>query len=314
MLSTTTAVSLYGKLTKDSSTENLADGLILINDSIRAVCSLRPFAFLEALRTVSTVASQRSYQIPNDLKSSLADVYVTVGTTIYCPTPVIDDAKWKAILASNLGETDVPEFWYREGDLVNFAPIPATSGNTITFRGRKKVRDLSISDYTTGTIVSVANGGTAVVGNGTAWAASMAGRYIRITESDTANKGDGKWYEIASVASATALTLSKPYSGTAIAAGAAAYNIAQVSPIPEEYDIAPVYRAAALYYTKEDGNQADRFWRMYDGGVEAGLSGSYGGVVGRLLDEGRDERHYIGPEISTPLDPNWPERELASGF
>lgn len=315
MLSFTGARAMFGSLTNDSTSANLTLGDTFINDSIRAVLSLRPWAFLEKTETIDTVASQQRYEIPNSLKDSLTDVYVTIGTNIYAPLPVVSELDWKVILESALGEGDQPVYWYREGTKVYFAPTPATAGSTITFRGRERARDLSIADYTTGTIVSVANGGVAVVGNGTTWATSMAGRFIRITESDTALKGDGRWYEIASVESATTLTLKKPYEGTTIAAGAAAYTIGQMMPIPEEYDIAPVYRAVALYYTKEDVTSiSDRFWRMYDGGVEAGLSETYGGVIGRMMNEGKNESHYTAPvSLNTP-DPNWPERNLCTGF
>jgi hypothetical protein len=315
MKSYTSLRNLYGSLTNDSASANLTLGDTLINDSIMALLSIRPWAFLEKTVDIDTVASQQAYSIPNSLRESLTDVYVTVGTTVYNPVPIISEIDWKAILMANLGESDNQSFWYREGSDIKLAPTPATAGNTITFRGRKKARDLSIADYSTGTVVSIANGAKAVVGNGTTWTASMAGRYIKIIESNTALKGDGEWYEIASVESATSLTLSKPYEGTAIAAGAAAYVIGQMSLIPEEYDIAPVYRAVALYYQTEDVTGiSDRFWRMYDGGVEAGMTDTYGGVVGRMLNEGKDERRSVPPSKLVIPDPNWPERDLATGF
>ena len=315
MYTYTTARNLYGTLCNDSSSANLTVGDSLINDSILAVRSIRPFAFLESVETLDTVASQQAYQIPNSIGDRLNDLSVTVGTTVYMPKPIVDSDSWKVVLSSNLGESDAPLYWYRQGTTVLIAPTPATAGNTITFRGRSRVGFRTIADYSTGTITSVANGGVAVVGDSTVWTASMAGRFIRITESDTANNGDGMWYEILSVTDNTHLTLKKPYDGTSIAAGTAAYVIGQVSGIPEEYDIAPIYRAVALYYSKEDSAKASVFWRLYDGGVEAGLSSVYGGAIGRMLEgTGKDERHYLPPENLDVPDPNVPPREIDTTF
>lgn len=159
-----------------------------------------------------------------------------------------------------------------------------------------------------------------MVGTGTTWTTSMAGRYIRIAESDTANKGDGFWYEIASVGSATTLTLTKPYQGTAIAAGTASYTIGQVPRIPEAYQLAPVYRSAALYYQKEGEPEiAESYWRLYDGGKEAGIiseDSPYGGLVGRMMEEAGEkvEGAWMRPlSNNLIIDPNIPP-QLTSGY
>lgn len=135
------------------------------------------------------------------------------------------------------------------------------TGNTITVNSKRNVKDLSIADYTTGTIVSVANGGTAVVGTGTSWTTKMAGRYIRITDSDVANAGDGYWYEIASVGSATTLTLSRAYGGATISAATVAYTIGQMPLLPENYEVLPVYEATSVYWgLNPDKNNRQKFY------------------------------------------------------
>jgi hypothetical protein len=322
MRSYTALRNLYGVFTQSTSTANLATADGLINDSIRAIATLRKgnWWWLETTKDVSTVASQRAYQIPNSLRK-LIDLYVTVGSTIYMPDAIHDSDRWKLILASQLGESDAPRFYYREGSRVLFAPVPASSSNTITFRGRLNLRDLSIGDYTTGGILTATNASTAIVGTGTSWTSAMAGRFIRITESDTANKGDGFWYEIASVGSATTLTLTKPYEGTSISAGNAAYTIGQMSPIPESYDIAPVYRAAALYWdSKGEDKRAQKYWNLYDGGYESGRlspDSEPGGLIGQMLQEAAEK--VEGPVIlpfasqSNIINPNYPQPD-ASGF
>jgi hypothetical protein len=299
-----------------------------VNDSIRTMCNLHggKLRFLETTKDMATVASQEAYQIPNSFRK-LIDMYIYSGTgastdTIYTPEMVFDPTKWKRVKQARYGSQDVPYFSYVEGRKFLLQPIPETSGNLITLRGRLNTRDLTIADYTTGSIVSVANAGVAVIGTGTFWTADMAGRYIQITETTADNGGDGFWYEIASVTDTTHLTLLKPYEGVAIAAATAAYTIGQVSAIPEAYDIGICYRSAALYWdNNNDLARAKSYWLKYDGGNEAGFTTNYGGIVGQMIvTEGEtEEGSYIPPFGSESTFPSqdgpyyWP-RQDASGF
>ena len=186
MLSYTGLRNLFGNLTGDATSTNLTLGDTLINESIRTIATMRggKWWWLETSVDVLTVASQQGYEIPNKIRK-LVNLYVTVGTAVYAPEPIEDPNRWKLILQSNLGTGDVPLYYYRTGNQILLAPTPATAGSTITFRGRLNLRDLSIADYATGTVVSIANGATALVGTGTTFTASMVGRFIKITENTT---------------------------------------------------------------------------------------------------------------------------------
>lgn len=323
----TTFKNDYMKLTNNTEAANETLGATFTNDSIRTICNLQggKLRFLESTTDMTTVASQETYQLPNKYRK-LIDMYIYSGSgsssdTIYMPEMIFDPTKWKLIKAYRLGTSDVPYFTYVENTTFKIQPIPSTTGNLIVVRGRLQTKDLSIADYTTGTIVSVASGGTTVVGSGTTWTADMIGRYIQITETTAANGGDGFWYQIAGYTSATQITLTKPYEGTSIAAGSAVYTIGQCSVIPEAYDIAVVYRSVALYYQQQgDLERAKTFWFMYDGGMEAGYRNDYGGLIQQLLDnEGEtEEGSYIPPFGSSNNIvsgvPYWFPWQLASGF
>ncbi len=317
MLTTTGLKNLYAQVT-DSSTTTATNGLIDMNDSIRTICSIRngDWWFLESLHTQASVASQQGYEIPNNARK-LIDVYNVVGTTTYWPRAIFDPNKWKVVLSYNLGDSDVPLFYYRQGNKVLFVPTPASTAQTINMRVRLQQRDLSIDDYTTGTITSITNGAKALVGSGTTWTADMVGRFIRITQTTAAGGGDGFWYEIAAFTDATHITLVKPYQGTTLAAATAAYTIGQVPIIPEQYQRAIIYRAAALYWENhEDPKKAKDYWNKYDGGYEAGLSNDFGGLIGQMLQEssGTVEGAYIPPDdLRWYIDPNIPPQD-ASGF
>lgn len=386
----------YASLTDPSQTNQTLGGTF-INDSIRTICNLQggKLRFLETTMDIQTVANRQVYQIPNKFRKVI-DTYVTVGdvdsntNTIYMPEMVFDPTKWKLILAYKLGTNDFPYFAYVQNQELRFQPIPASNDNTITIRGRLNVRDLSIENYTTGTIVSVPKsgtltgalvagavsatlnvvwdlptglytmffasgeqrivtltnaaatvtwsdplgeattaastvgteeGGSIVTASGTTFTQDMVGRYLKINETTAANGGDAFWYEIGEYISATVIGLAKPYTGTSITAGTATFIIGQMSPIPEAYDIAVVYRAAALYWRdKGSDKKSEMYWRLYDGGNEAGLNKEYGGVIGQMLDnEGEtEEGAYVPPfggDSATIMQaPYYFPYQQASGF
>lgn len=322
MKSFTEAKQLLGSMAKVASTDTNNINLLVqfFNDSVKTICNIRggKWWFLETTETRDTVASQQAYPIPANIRK-LMSVTVTVGDTVYTPTPVYDKGAWEQIIASNLGESDVPVAYYKQGNEVLFAPTPATSANTITYRGRLNVKDLSIADYTTGTITTVTSGSTTILGTATSWTTAMAGRYLRITDADADDKGDGFWYKISEVTSATTLTLEAPYEGTDISAGAANYIIGQMTPLPEAYDMAPIYRALALYSAINDPlhpNVATNWWKLYDGGQEAGLTSVVAGLVGQMIENESEtvEGHYISPNGIGNTNPNDPPQYPLTGF
>lgn len=326
MLTYTKLLERYTELTDDSQ-ENINVGGGYINDSIRTICNIQggKLRFLEDVVELETVANQEGYQIPNKFRK-IIDLYISnvAGTptenTIYMPEMIFDPTRWKTILAYRLGFSDVPYFTYVQAQKFLIQPIPSTSGNIITVRGRLNTRDLSHQDYTTGTIVSVANEGTTVTGSGTSWTSGMEGRYINIPNTTASNGGDGFWYEIASVTSATELELLKPYSGESIVAGSASYTIGEVPVVPEAYQMAIVYRSAALYWENhEEPNKARMYWTKYDGGNELGINPNYGGIISQMLsNEGEtEEGSYIPPvgkRSNLPDAPYYLPYQDASGF
>lgn len=323
----TILTNLYGSTINNTTASVTTLGQQFINDSIRTICNLQggKLRFLESTKEMFTVANQESYLIPNGFRK-LIDLYIYSGAgsstdTIYSPEMIFDPVKWKTVKQYRLGSGSVPYFTYVENQRLNILPIPDTTGNLITMRGRLQVNDLTIPDYTTGAIVSIANGATAVVGSGTTWTQDMVGRYIQITQTTAPNGGDGFWYQIGLWTDATHIDLLKPYEGRSISAGSATYTIGQCSVIPEAYDVAIVYRAVALYW-QQQGNlpRAKTYWMMYDGGMEAGYRDSYGGLIQQMLDnEGEtEEGAYLPPFASTSSTiqtaPYYFPFQLASGF
>lgn len=271
MLTYTGSRNLFGNLTNNDAAANLTLGDTLINESIRELITLRQWDFRETTSTLSTVASQQAYQLPADV-GKLLNLYVTVSSTRYNPTQVTSRDQWDRINSNTSVTSDIPEFFFIFNNKVEFYPTPASStSNAITFVYERIFRDLSVADYTTGTITTATAASTAIVGDSTVWTAQMVGRVFRITHTDTANTGDGRWYKIASRSSNTAIVLTEPYIGTSISGGSAAYTIGDASIIPEAHQRIPVYRAAEIYFTsiQPQPRRADMYKALYGEGIKA---------------------------------------------
>jgi len=307
MITNSQAEGLLQTLTGVQSTDttNTATLLQFFNDSRRTVANIRTgsWPWLEIQKSVLTTADQEYVEVPNDM-DKVVGVRVRVGgttdqdSTTYIPIMIWDSKKWELVIASRLGSNTYPYYCYQRGTRVLFQPIPSDSSSRVVLIGRRKLTDLNIDDITNITVATATTDSTSVTVSGSA-VATWVGRYIRITASNTVNKGDGAWYEIASVTNSTTIVLTKPYQGTSIVAGAAACTIGQITYEPEAYQMAPIYRAVAQYWDlKENMVLSERYWNLYDGGCEIGKKALPAGLIGQMLDKEGDT--FEGPYFSNP--------------
>lgn len=241
---------MYGNLTNNSASANLTLGDRLINNAYMAVCAERDWNFLLRTNTFVTVASQQAYDLPSDY-GQLVSVNILVGGGSYqfVPTEVSSATEWDRINESTQFTSDYPVYFFVFNGQIKFWPTPSTAGETVTVTYRKKVVDLSVADYTTGSVSALTAAATAVTGSSTTWTAPMAGRYIQLTPSNTAGaSGDNRWYLIDAVGSTTSITLATAYLGLTVS-GSTSYTIGEMSALPEEYQHLPVYLACKVYFT-----------------------------------------------------------------
>lgn len=264
MLTYTGRRTIFGNLTENNASDNLTFGDTIMNNADRKVLNMANWDFMEGTFTRTTVASQQNYELAQDYKRLVASPYITVSSTRYTMKQAPNRKFWDDLnIVSRT--SDIPEWFFIFGRELLIYPAPASSSNTITIPYEKRHIDLTIADYTTGTIVSIANAATTLTGSGTTWTAKMAGRYVRIDDSNTANTGDGQWYKILSRTSDTVIELDWPYQGTTITGGSGTYNIGQVSQLPEDFQMLPVYKAAQIYWAKEgDRSKTISFKELYD--------------------------------------------------
>jgi len=302
--------SLYGSWTKNVGSDNLLLGDQVANDDYRNLCALKDWPFLERSRTVLTVASTQFAPLPYDCDMVREISVVPNGSSIrYVPKLSPSQMHWDHLNLTTFN-SDIPQWYFVLAGQIGLWPRPSQSGNTITIIQKTRVIDLSAADYVAGTIVTATNGTAAIVGSGTTWTKQMVGRYIRITMVDTANTGDGVWYEIASVTDTTNLTLVRNYGGTSIATGSAAYTIGQMPLLPENFQDMPWLYAAGMYWEKENDKRAVAF--LGNHGVSGGMGRPPTGKVKDLinaysspgtdfiLDDG-GEHDIINPNLTISL-------------
>ncbi len=218
----------------------------------------------------------------------LSSVVVTVGSYNYTPKEAPDRVTYDRRNMITVS-SDIPFWWYNFDGKLGLTPRPATASNLITLNAKRLQKDLTVADYTTGTITTTA--GNVITGSGTTWTSQMTGRWLQITDGNATGLGDGFWYKILSVASTTSLVLEKAYAGTAIATGSATYTIAQCSHLPEQYQDLPIYGALRTYFTSIDPapEKAQLYGGMHDAmyaEMEADFTVKN---VSCVIDDGRED-------------------------
>lgn len=288
----TTLKNLSVSLSQNSSPANSTLMVQLVNDAHRYL--LQKYFNNENSFSTLTVGSQQAYDLPPNY-SKLKDVTITVGQLKWTPREVLTRREWDEI--NMLPYTsDIPNWYFIYNGKINIFPIPSTSNYTITFNYKIRVPDLSIEDYSTGT-VAVTNGSKTVTGTGTSWVTSfLPAAGSTINESIWVRlpypQGDGDWYQVSTIDSATQLTLVQPYQG--ITTTGAAYTMGQVPLLLEDFQDLLTYRPLTIYFSSinKDESKAGQFKSMYDEGIK--LMDDYLGTKSVNVDLGAT------PQLSNP--------------
>lgn len=322
MRSYTQSITLLQQMNKIAAgdTETTAFLTTLYNDSLRTIYNIRggKWYFLEKERGIITTAGVGLYAIPTGIRK-VVDLTSTVGTTRYRPTPVYDSKTWNDIKTSNIANSDVTLYYFVQDGYLNIYPPVATSTPFLTLTGRVNTADLGVADSAVTAVVTVTSGLTTITSSTSIFNASMVGKYIKIGSTGVVGGGDNRWYKIVTFSSATSVVIGTTYEGTSISAVSNAVTIAEMTLMPEAYDMAPMWRTTAIYSQINDPTHpeiAKGYWRLYDGGQEAGLSNSVGGILGQMLEnEGASiEDVYMSPYDRVTTDPNTPPRYPLTGM
>lgn len=208
-----------------------------------------------AASSSASIGGVQFYPFPPNY-SKLKDITITVGVLKWTLTEIRTREEWDNLNVFPYYASIPSKFFiYPGGDKggqIGIWPIPSTTGNVITFNYKFRVPDLSIADYSTGT-VTVANGSTAVTGSGTVWTpttnAQLESRWIQFSQTT----GDNLWYQVQSVNSGTSLTLYQPYQGINVSGGS--YTLGQMPIIAEDFQDMLVWKALQYYFSSKVDNK-----------------------------------------------------------
>ena len=219
MLSFNTLYTRYTTVTRNAESANTTIAKQHINESQHHIIGSAfngEWPFLERTRDLTSVASTATYELPADCRKIESVQFQNSSTDLYNPEPVESADHLEYLLRLNLAASNQPQYFYHDRRLnqIIFIPTISSASKTMRIRYRRIVKDMVQADYTTGNITTWTNGDDDVTGSSTSWTTGMAGDYIRITATAAAAGGDGLWYEIESIGSATALVTVKNYLGT----------------------------------------------------------------------------------------------------
>lgn len=261
--------------------------------------------------TDTTVAGQQYYNNPVG-NQSLDEVTITIGSVQYPLSTIYSQHSWNQLNAMQIQPSAIPQFLFPRQLDYGIWPIPQAP-YTITINAFQRDRDLSVIDYSNGT-VSLTNGDATVTGSGTIFTPAMVGRWFTIT--DTSVPGQGYWYKIVTYTSATSIELNQPWNA-ADAAGKS-FLIGESPQLPEEAHILlPVGTAADFYMgLRNDSVKATWFNNVFwtgDGNNnirDFGNSNVAGGLIGLWNRyQGRDRKSLIQrqPNVGSPTWKIWAE-------
>lgn len=296
----TTRRDLFGNLTNNSAAATLAIADVLLNVSEKRIISARDWDFLWRQYTKETVATEQSIKLPAYTYKPQS-IYVTVGSYRYTPCEVTNRDDWDRLNSTSVTSDAVTHYFVYDG-AIELYPIPATSSSVVTFNARRKAKDLTIPDTSgSGVITDIATTGvvTTITQSDTDWGTGMIGQHIKITSTNAALGGDGMWYEIATVPTASTLTLVKTYGGTEITGAVADYTMGELSLIPEPHDTLPVYEALKIYYASVDPDvkKSELYAKMYIESYDQ-MVRDHGSKMNVVVDDGTGQ---YGDEINPNL-------------
>jgi len=149
MLTFTGYQNRFTDFTQNTATANATRGMQLINDSIRYL--VQKYYFNEQQYQTLTQAQVQTYQLPFDVKDVINET-VLVGGILWQPLEASSRQMWDSLNTIPF-YSDFPQFSYRfKSNQIQLFPVPTSSGDPIQINYKRRIKDLSVADYTAGTL------------------------------------------------------------------------------------------------------------------------------------------------------------------
>ena len=208
-------------------------------------------------QTASTVNAQQNYHNPPGIVDIEA-INIDIGDQ-NIPLQVVNSQKiWDHFNYVTINS--YPTHFFPRRDDFGLWPIP-DAVYTINFASHLRDRNLTIDDFTTGT-VTVTNNDATITHSATGFTALMVGRFFQATQ-------DGFWYRIATFTDTANMELESVFEGSSGAG--LSYTIGESPELPDEAHILLAYGAIADYYRGpvKDHREANRWEVLYARGIDA---------------------------------------------
>jgi hypothetical protein len=228
-----------------------------------------------AVQTSASIscAGVQSYPLPANI-SKLKTASITIGQLVYIAYPVNSVQEWVKLNALPYNAA-YPAYFFMYNDQLSFWPIPSNTGQIISLYAQVFTPDMTYQDYiSSATIangtISDSVGSNAITGSSTTF--NTVGTFpvgVDLTFSNifltiTPPGGDGLNYQVQSVASDTALTLTKPIVYAPKTSGNY-FSIGQYPLLAPDFHDALVYGALRTYFSSiaKDTDKAGYFGGLY---------------------------------------------------
>lgn len=254
-------------------------------------------------QTALTVADQQYYHYPPNIYPPIKSATWTVSSVAYPLEVVSSQKRWDEINEIDFSGTTVPQFIFPRRDDFGLYPTPSTASETLTLVCSMLDRDMSIEDYTTGT-VTVTNGDATVTHSASGFTAAMVGRWFQTDD-------DQYWYRINSRTDADNVELESVFEGTT--ASGASFTIGESPELPPElHELIPHGAAQHFFIARKDITTAQAHLNYLKYGSYLPDSNdirmpSHGLLGAKLRYSQRDESAlvYHRKEIHNRFDERW---------
>jgi len=241
------ALSDFKTITNDTSTGNDTLGIILLNQGSKKYLSSSDWTFNKGIKTYATGTSVQIYDIPYNA-AKVDYLHYWYGGVWYTPVQIRNKDEWRRINSVSVTSSIMTHYLVDEesGDIEVY-PISDDASGTIELGFTKKIRNLGLANYSTGS-VSASSGSTKFTISGGTWNSKMTGRFIQVGGTNTSI--DDYWFEIMD-ASSGSLTVKESIPVT-ITTATGTYVISEGLPFPDGYEDLPMVYALKRYYQQKE--------------------------------------------------------------
>lgn len=249
-----------------------------INNTVTFLFSLlRKYKLIPPAYTDATVDGTVTYKFRPGL-SKLESMTITISSLVRPLIKVESQDEWDKLVS--VPQTGLPTHVFPQRDTFSLFPTPGDI-YTLTIKGVFMPVNMTVDDYTTGTITITTGDETITGAGGATFTAAMVGRWLAVT--DSSGIPSSNFYRIASYTDATHVELDRKVIETT--ASGQTYVIGESPEIPEELHEFIQYRVASIYYAlrRKDMKQANALLNFFYTGDFENKERKGGSIKGGVL-------------------------------